>query len=70
MPSKMFLPDLDPGLFASAPPVNCTCATATWCPACGTYEPATNDPEVIDAVAESSQPKRVATRVIRKHLEK
>lgn len=67
--STMFVPDLDPGLFAPARATNCACGTATYCPACGTWEPASSDPEVIDAVSEDARSRRVAARVIRKHLE-
>lgn len=55
---------------ASAPAADCTCGRASWCPACGTWEPPTTDLEVLEAVDENSRSRRVADRVIRKPLEK
>lgn len=45
----------------------CRCGMPGYCPRHGTYEPASSDPEILSAVAETSRP-RADGRVIRKAL--
>lgn len=58
-------------LFArhSTPVAGCTCHRPGYCPACGGYSPAGNDPEVKQVLDEASHPPAGGTRVIRKRLE-
>ena len=46
----------------------CRCYGRGYCPKHGTYEPATNDPEVQSVLAEASRPRNAGVRVIRKRL--
>lgn len=56
-------------LFARhASPHPCRCDRTGYCPAHGTYQPATNDPEVLEAVNEATRRSRAGLRVVRKAL--
>lgn len=46
----------------------CRCGHPGYCPCHGTHEPASSDPEILEAVAEGSRGRPEAVRVIRKQL--
>ena len=47
---------------------DCTCGQAGYCPAHGEYTPATDDPEVLEAVREASRRHGGGVHIIRKRL--
>lgn len=52
----------------AAAPFDCCCGESYWCPCCGTWEPATDDQEILDAVVDNSRPSRGGHRVVRKEI--
>lgn len=47
----------------------CRCGNPGYCPRCGSYEPATSDPEIATAINEATHPAaNGGHRIIRKHI--